>query len=150
MVAGGTLSITSRTWRTIAIGVLCVLSLATTALLYRRQTEDWRGTMKYLIANTRPDDHVLYYDAVGQFAGENYRDWLEPEGAVRPATTGVKPGNSDWVADLNSARRVWLVLYRSQPGDAHTQEIERTLAQRYVRADQRSFTRIIVVEYVAK
>ena len=150
MIASGALSISARVWRRTAIAVLCTLSLATTVLLFRRETEDWRGTMKYLIANTRPDDHVLYYDAVGQFAGENYRDWLQSEGAVRPATTGVKPGNSDWVADLNSARRVWLVLYRSQPGEADTQEIERMLAQRYVRADQRSFTRIIVVEYLAK
>lgn len=149
MIASGALSISSRVWRRTAIGVLCALSLATTVLLYRRETEDWRGTMKYLIANTRPDDHVLYYDAVGQFAGENYRDWLQPVGAARPATTGVKGGTADW-ADFHNASRVWLVLYRSQPGEDDTQAIELKLAQRYVRADQRSFTRIIVVEYAAK
>ena len=34
----------------------------------------WRGEV--LIANARPEDRVLYYQSVGEFAGENYRDWL--------------------------------------------------------------------------
>ena len=53
-----------------------VCRFASTVILYHRVTEDWRGAVEYLIANAGPADHVLYYQPVGEFAGENYRDWL--------------------------------------------------------------------------
>ena len=150
MVASGARSVPSRIWRNAAIGAVCGLSLATTILLYMRETEDWRGAEKYLISNTRPGDRVLYYDSVGQFAGENYRDWLQPRDAARPATTGISRDDVNWFDEVGKAERVWLVLYRAQPGEAAAQEIEHRLAERYVLADQGSFARITVVEYIAK
>ena len=74
MTAIGAQEIPRRVWRGVMIACVCILSLAATVVLYTRVTEDWRGAVSYLIANTQADDRVLYYQPVGYFAGENYRD----------------------------------------------------------------------------
>ena len=71
MTALGALEIRARSWRAIAIAGVWGLSIASTVILYHRVTEDWRGEVQFLIANAGPADRVLYYQPVGEFAGEN-------------------------------------------------------------------------------
>jgi len=150
MVAVGALNIPRRSWRTAMLVFVIALSLVTTAIMYRRVTEDWRGAVRYLIVNTRSDDRVLYYQSVGEFAGESYRDWLQPANLPRPAATGINLGNSGWQLAIDHPRRIWLVLYRAKADDTGAREIERELANEYVNAGEKKFAGVRVIEYRAK
>ncbi len=150
MTAAGAAHIRVRAWRVAAIAGVCVLSLVATVIMYRRETEDWRGAVSYLVAHTRADDRVLYYESVGQFAGESYRDWLQAPGAQRPESAGISLANSDWRRAIDHAPRLWLVLYRAKPDDAETRAIERELNERYAVGGKRDFAGVTIFEYEAK
>src|ERR1019366_1416785 len=75
-VAVGANAIVRPKIRTLAIAAVCVLSLVSTVISYTRVREDWRGVANYLIANANARDRVVYYEGVGNFAAESYRDWL--------------------------------------------------------------------------
>jgi len=147
MLAAGVLQLRSRAWRMGAIAAVCALSLAATTLFYARQTEDWRGAVAYLMANTRPDDRVLYYQSVGQFAAESYRDWLQPSNAARPQTFGISTANGDWERDLDRADRLWLVVYRAKAHEAEALTIQQELSKRYEPGPSKVFHGVTVIEY---
>jgi uncharacterized membrane protein len=144
MTALGAQQLRSRSWRTAAIVGVCVLSLVSVAILYRRVQEDWRGAVNYLIAVGRPGDRVLYYQSVGEFAGENYRDWLPAGDAPRPTPIGVNSA-TEW--DVGDAQRVWLVLYRAKPDDAAVGEIQQELGRRYVAGERKEFRGVTIVPF---
>ena len=129
MTALGAEEIRNRNWRVAAIAGVCGLSLASTVILYHRVTEEWRFVVKELIANARPEDRVLYYQPVGEFAGENYRDWLPGGSAPRPQPFSVSPGAKDWEREIDDAPRVWLVVYRAKPNDAEVDKIQQKLSE---------------------
>ena len=129
-MALGAEQIRSRYWRVAAIAGICGLSLASTVILYHRVTEDWRDVVDYLIANARADDRVLYYQSVGEFAGENYRDWLPGGSGMRPQSVAVNPASNDWGQQIDDAPRVWLVVYRAKPDDAEVDRIRQALNDR--------------------
>ena len=147
MTAVGALRIPRQSWRLVAVTGVCVLSLVGTVMSYSRVTEDWRGAISYLIANERPGDRVLYYQPVGYFAGQNYREWLAGENAYRPVETAVDPTDNSWEQKIENAPRVWLVLYRTRPADAQTRAIEQELLRSYTPGEQKAFRGITVMEY---
>jgi mannosyltransferase len=150
MIAIALLRLPIRAWRVAAIVVVCSLSLATTVLLYRRPSEDWRGAVTYLAANSRPDDRVLYYQSVGEFAGESYRDWLAPANAPRPQAIGIDAANVHWQADLDHVPRIWLVLYREKPNDVEALAVQRALSDHYAAIREQDFYGISVIQYGAR
>ena len=150
MIALGIEQIRSRGWRTAAIAGVCLLSLASTVILYRHVSEDWRGAVTYLIAKARSGDRVLYYQSVGEFAGESYRDWLPGGNQMRPAPVAVNPATMNWYGEVDHAPRVWLVLYRAKPDGPESQRIEGELAKQYRLNQQQSFRGVSVLEYNAK
>jgi hypothetical protein len=123
------------------------LSLASTIVLYRRVSEDWRGALDYLIANARAGDRVLYYQSVGQFAGESYRDWLPGGNQSRPQPVGVDLTNGTWQNEVDDAQRLWLVLYRAKADDSESRVIEQKLAQQYERGEQRDYRGVTIIGY---
>ncbi len=149
MIALGLLRIRRRAWRAAAVGAVCALSLVTTIMLYGRASEDWRATVIYLIAKSRPEDRILYYRSVGQFAGESYREWLQPT-TPKPASTGLDPLDASWPSAIGNSQRVWLVLYRAEPDDAEAKNIQRELGQRYQLDSEKNFTGVTVFQYTAK
>ncbi len=150
MIAIGAGEISSRAWQRSAIAAVCVLSLASTVVMYKRVTEDWRGAVNYLIANAGANDRVLYYQSVGEFAGESYRDWLPGGNQSRPAAIGVDPANLAWENEIDHAPRIWLVQYRANGNDSGSQAIERELMKRYQRSEARDFRGVTVIEYLER
>ncbi len=150
MIAVGVGQISSRTRRWCAVAAICVLSLTSTIIMYRRVTEDWRGAVDYLIANAGANDRVLYYESVGEFAGESYRDWLPGGNQSRPKPVGVDLTNGAWRNEIDHAQRVWLVLYRETADGSDSRAIEQELMQRYQRGEERDFRGVSVVEYVQR
>jgi mannosyltransferase len=149
LIAGGMISIPSRAWRTRAIAAVCALSLTTTIILYRRLNEDWRSAVQYLVANTRPEDGVLYYQPVGEFGGESYRDWVQPPETPRPPGIRVDSG-SEWRRQIDHAPRLWLVLYRAKQGDDEPRAIDSELGKNYVSDGTVSFRGITIIPYRPK
>jgi uncharacterized membrane protein len=147
MIAIGTERISSFSWRGFAIAAVCVLSLAGTIIMYTRVTEDWRGAVNYLIANAGGNDRVLYYQSVGEFAGESYRDWLPGGDRSRPKPASVDAIDGAWKDEIDHAPRVWLVLYRANGSDSGSQAIERELRNRYQRDEERDFRGVNVIEF---
>jgi mannosyltransferase len=150
VVAVSVLQLRARAWRIGAISAVCAISLTTTGLFYVRQTEDWRDGVTYLMANARPDDRVLYFQSVGQFAGESYRDWRQPSNAARPQTFGISAANSDWERDLDHADRLWLVLYRVKEHDAEALTVQQKLSKRYEPGPGKIFQGVTVIEYTRR
>ncbi len=147
MTAVGAEGIRGRAWRTAAMVGVCVLSPASAITSYSRVHEDWRGVTRYLIAEARPEDRVLYYRGEGYFAVENYRNWLPRGSAPRPQGIAVRAGNDDWEKQINGARRVWLVLYRVTLDDPETRTIEATLRNGYSVEREVPFRAVTVIEY---
>ena len=150
MTAAGATEIRSRRWRTAAIVGVCLLSLASVIISYTRVKEDWRGVARYLIAQAHPEDRVLYYQADGYFAAENYRGWLQRGGAPHPQGVIADMANQDWERQIDHAPRVWLVLYRAQPRDPASQTIDAGLRNRYIPEPPLTFRAVTVTEYRAK
>jgi mannosyltransferase len=130
MTAVGVQQVRLVPWRRYAIAAICVLSLVGTFIVYRRVTEDWRGAIGYLIVNARPEDRVLYYQSVGEFAGESYRDWLPGGNKSRPTAIGVDPTRGEWRNEVDHAKRVFVVLYRAKANDAEVDRLRRELLER--------------------
>jgi len=147
MIAVGAGQIGNRARRWCAVAAVCVLSLASTIVMYRRVTEDWRGAVDYLIANARAEDRVLYYQSVGEFAGESYRDWLPGGNQSRPKPVGVDPTDIAWRNEIDHAQRIWLVLYRAKADDSESLAIEQELRKSYRRGAERDFRGVTVIEY---
>ncbi len=132
MTAIGAEAIRPRFWKMIAIMSICGLSLASTVILHFRVTEDWRGAVRYLITHAQPADRVLYYQSVGEFAGENYRDWLPGGSAPRPLPVPVT-ADQNWQQQIDGAAHVWLVLYRAKASDSEVDQIQQSLKRREFR-----------------
>ncbi len=126
---------------------VCALSLASAITSYSRVQEDWRGVTRYLIAEARPGDRVLYYHAEGSFAVENYRNWLPGGSATRPQGIAVSASNDDWTNQINGAGRVWLVLYRAKPDDPLVHAIDTNLRKRYSVEQEVPFRAVTIIEY---
>ena len=117
---------------------------------YSHEREDWRGVANYLIDNARAQDVVLYYQGVGSFAAESYRDWL-PGGSDQPADGGGSEcAGNDWLAKIAGARRVWLVQYPANLSDDTARAVETELHSRYTAVASQHFRAVTVTEFVAK
>jgi len=149
-VVVGALEVPQRRWKNCAIAAVCVTSLVTTMFSYSRVREDWRGATNFLIDNARPQDIVVYYQGVGKFAAESYRDWLPGGGANRPVPVEVQSGSSDWRGKVLGARRVWLVQYPGNVSDDTSRAVEAELYSRYTRVASTPFRGITVTQFVAK
>jgi len=150
MASIGTEEIRSRRWRWACIASVCVLSLVCAINFYQRVQEDWRGVTGYLIAQARPEDRVLYYQGVGYFAAEHYRDWVPVGGASRPHGVRVEAADADWEKEIDGAARVWLVLYRAKRDDAESRAIDASLRNRYKVVQEVPFRAVTVIEYRAE
>lgn len=147
MIALGMEQMRTRMARVSAIAGICFLSLIATVLMYSRVTEDWRGAVSYMIANAGPGDRVLYYQSVGQFAAESYRDWLPGGSGPRPVAIAIDSRNPNWMEELDGTKTVWLVLYRAKEDDAESRRIEGELAGGYKLVRKQGFRGVTVVEF---
>jgi mannosyltransferase len=136
--------------RTLAIAAVCALSLVSTVISYTRMREDWRGVANYLIANAAAQDRVVYYEGVGNFAAESYRDWLPGGANNRPGAIEVSPASNEWREKLAGAGRVWLVLYPTNKRDETASAVETELQQRYMTGETKQFRAVTVTEFVPK
>ncbi len=150
MTAVGALRIRRSRLRISAVACVCILSLVATAISYTRVTEDWRGAVSYLIAESHPGDRVLFYQSLGAFAAENYWNWLPGGGAPRAKEVDVNPPSGDWERQIGDAPRVWLVLYRAKVDDPESRAIEQELLKRYDKGGEKNFRGVTVIEYDAK
>ena len=148
--AAGACALRHRPIRFWAIAGVCALSLVSTMMSYSRPREDWRGVVNFLIDNARAQDVVLYYQPVGNWAAENYRDWLPGGSANRPLAVGVTAQSNDWRGKIAGARRVWLVEYPENPSDDTARSLEAELHSRYTAVATQEFRAITVTEFVAK
>jgi len=148
--AVGACALRHRPIRFWAIAGVCALSLVSTMMSYSRPREDWRGVVNFLIDNARAQDVVLYYQPVGNWAAENYRDWLPGGSANRPLAVGVTAQSNDWRAKIAGARRVWLVEYPENLSDDTARSLEAELHSRYTAVATQEFRAITVTEFVAK
>ena len=149
-VAAAICTLSQRRIATLAVAGVCFLSLVSTAMSYSRVREDWRGAVNFLIDNARSQDVVLYYQSVGGWAAENYRDWLPGGGANRPTPVSVELQSSDWRSKVAGARRVWLVEYPANLPDGTTRTIEAELHSRYSAVAEQKYRAVTVTEFVAK
>jgi mannosyltransferase len=147
--AVGAEAIRSRAWRAAAVAGICVLSLASVIASYSRVQEDWRGVTRYLMAEARPEDRVLYYRGESFFAVENYRNWLPGGSAVRPQGIAVTAGGDEWASQINGAGRVWLVLYRVKRDDPTARAIDASLRTKYGVEQEVPFRAVTIIEYTA-
>ncbi len=148
--AVGACALRERPVRLWAIVGVCALSLVSTSMSYSRMREDWRGAVNYLIDNARAQDVVLYYQPVGNWAAESYRDWLPGGGANRPTALGVSAQSNDWRTKVTGARRVWLVEYPAMTSDDTSRSLEAELHSRYSVVAMQSFRAVTVTEFAAK
>ncbi len=147
-VAVGTCALSQMRWRTAAIVAVCGLSLVSTALSYSRMREDWRGAVNLLIDNARPQDVVVYYRGVGDFAAESYRDWMPGGGANRPSAVEVGAPGADWRTKIVGVRRVWLVEYPANLSDDTSRAVEAELHSHYTAVASFGYRAVTVTEFV--
>ena len=147
MIALGIEQMRTRMARISAVAGVCLLSLIATVVMYQRVTEDWRGAVSYLIANARPGDRLLYYQSVGQFAAESYRDWLPGGSELRLTPIAIDSGNPNWRGELDRTKTVWLVLYRAKVDDPESRAIEGELASDYRPVRKQEFRGVTVVGF---
>ncbi len=148
--AVGACSLRERPVRLLAIAGVCVLSFVSTAMSYSRSREDWRGAVNYLIDNARAQDVVVYYQGVGDWAAENYRDWLPGGNANRPVAVEVNAQSNDWQAKVAGKRRVWLVEYPANVSDDTARALEAELHSRYTAVASHEYRAITITEFVQK
>jgi mannosyltransferase len=149
-VAVGASALAQRRMRVLAVAAVCVLSLVSTVLSYSREREDWRGAANYLIMHATAQDRVVYYQGVGDFATESYRDWLPGGTNNRPVAVEVHPQSNDWRDKIAGARRVWLVRYPANQSDSTALAVETELHSRYAAGETTQFRAVTVTEFVAK
>lgn len=150
MAAIGVEEVRGRSWRWACIASICALSLVCAITFYSRAQEDWRGATGYLMAQARPEDRVLYYQGVGYYAAEHYRDWLSGGNAPRPQGIMVGAADEDWQKEIDGAARVWLVLYRTKQDDPASRAIDASLRNRYKAVKEVPFRAVTVIEYRAE
>ncbi len=148
-VAVGACQIRRPNLRTVAISVVCALTLASTAISYTRVREDWRGVANFLITHASAQDGVVYFAGVGN-PSDSYRDWLPGGQTNRPMSVEVSPRSSEWLAKITGARRVWLLRYPENRDDETVRAVEVELQRRYTQGDTMNFRAITLTEYVAK
>jgi len=136
--------------RSLAIAAACVLSLVSTVISYTRVREDWRGVANYLIANAAAQDRVVYYEGVGNFAAESYRDWLPGGTNNRPTAIEVSSASNEWREKLAGAGRVWLVRYPTNKTDDTARSVELELQRRYTPVETKQFRAITLTEFMRK
>jgi mannosyltransferase len=146
----GAVAIRKRGVRILAIAGVCLLSLVSTVSSYTRVREDWRGVANFLIDHAAAQDHVLYYEGVGNFAAESYRDWLPGGRSNRPTAVEVSPPSTAWRDKSAGAGRVWLVRYPASQNDDTARAVEAELQGRYTAAETRQFRAVTVTEFVPK
>jgi uncharacterized membrane protein len=149
-VAVGANGIARPRMRTLAIVAVCVLSLVSTVISYTRVREDWRGVANYLIANAVSQDRVVYYEGVGNFAAEGYRDWLPGGTNNRPTAIEVSSASNEWRDKLAGAGRVWLVRYPTNRSDDTARAVQAELQSRYAAGETKQFRAVTVTEFVPK
>ena len=149
-VAVGANGIVRPRLRSLAIAAVGVLSLVSTVVSYTRVREDWRGVANYLIANAAAQDRVVYYEGVGNFAAESYRDWLPGGTNNRPMAIEVSSASNEWRDKLAGAGRVWLVRYPANKNDDTAQALQAELQSRYAAGETKQFRAITVTEFAAK
>ena len=149
-IAVGVTAIRQVRTRTLAIAGVCVLSLVSTMISYTRVREDWRGAANYLIDHATAQDRVLYYEGVGNFAAESYRDWLPGGASNRPTAVEVNASANAWQLQIAGARRVWLVRYPANRSDDTARALEMELQSRYSAVETKQFRAVTVTEYLAK
>ena len=147
MTAAAVEEVRWRYWRIGTIAAVCVLSLASVVTAYTRVQENWRGVVRFLMAQADSRDRALYYQGDGSFAAENYRNWI-PGGAVkRPVGIIAGPHNPGWEKQLEGAPRVWLVLYRVKPDDPALLAIDERLRAAYTMEGIAPFRAVTVIQY---
>jgi mannosyltransferase len=149
-VAVGACALAQRRMRILAIAGMCALSLVSTVISYSREREDWRGVANYLIMHATAQDRVVYYEGVGIFATESYRDWLPGGTNNRPVPVEVRPQSNDWRDKIAGARRVWLVRYPANQDDGTALAVETELHSRYTAGEATQFRAVTVTEFVAR
>src|ERR1017187_7157467 len=149
-VAVGANGIRRPRMRTLAIVAVCVLSLVSTVISYTRVREDWRGVANYLIDHASSQDRVVYYEGVGNFAAESYRDWLPGGANNRPVAIEVSSASNEWREKLAGAGRVWLVRYATNKRDDTASAVETELQQRHITGETKQFRAVTVTEFVPK
>ena len=149
-VAVGANGIARPRTRSLAIASVCALTLVSTVISYTRVREDWRGVANYLIANAAAQDRVVYYEGVGNFAAESYRDWLPGGTDNRPVAIEVSSASNDWREKLAGAARVWLVRYPANKTDDTARSVEMELQSRYTPVETKQFRAVTVAEFVPK
>jgi mannosyltransferase len=149
-VAVGARAIQKSGTKRLTLAGVCVLSLVSTVISYTRVREDWRGVANYLIDHAAAQDRVLYYEGVGNFATESYREWLPGGRSNRPTAVEVNPPAVAWREKIAGAGRVWLVRYPAIRSDDTARVIEADLQSRYMAMKIRQFRAVTVTEYVAK
>lgn len=147
MTAVGVQQIPGHRRRTTAVAAVCVLSLVSTGLSYTRVREDWRGVANYLIEHAGSQDRVLYYQPIGYFATESYRDWLPDGQRLRPAGVMVNPPNTEWEKKIAGADRLWLVSYPAKLSDTASRDIAAALQKHFAIAGRQEFRGVTVTEY---
>jgi len=147
-VAAGTSLVRLRSMRVLAIAGVCVLSLVSTVISYTRVREDWRGVANYLILHATAQDRVVYYQGVGNFAAESYRNWLPGGASNRPTAVEVNPPSNAWQQKIAGAGRVWLVEYPANISDDTSRAVEAELHSRYTAAETKLFRAVTVTEFV--
>jgi hypothetical protein len=147
MMAVGVAQINQGRRRLAAIAAVCLLSLVSTVISYTRTREDWRGVARYLMDHAQPQDRVLYYEPIGYFATERYRDWLPGGQVSRPVGVMVNLPNPDWEKKIAGAGRVWLVTFPAKPRNSTANAIVAELQKRYTVVAEQRFRAITVSEY---
>jgi mannosyltransferase len=150
MTALGVEQISCRGWRSAAFAGVILFSLSCTFIVYARETEDWRSAVGYLVTNAHTKDRVLYYQSVGEFAAESYRDWLPGGTGPRWAPVAVDANDTEWEQRIASAPHVWLVLFRAKNNDPEARAIAQELSKHYQAGVGKTFHGVTIVEYDAK
>lgn len=148
MVAAGLEEISRSSYRRWATIAVCIISLVTVALSYGKVREDWRGATGFIIANVRSDDGLLYYDAVGSFAVDTYREKVLGNQISYGHEVQVFPPDVTWKQQLGEPARVWFVRYPDKLNNDAIRDLEAHLSQSYKPVHTTVFRAITITEYL--
>lgn len=116
--------------RNAILPLFIVLSVVAVILSYSRTREDWRGTVRYISAHTRPADKLWFSRSYGATPYDYYSRRMS-HGGLQPAV----------VADKEAARRanerMWIIIYPSNTPDV--QQIESAISHGYTLQPQPPF-----------
>jgi hypothetical protein len=89
----------------------------------------------------------LYYEPIGYFATESYRNWLPGGQVSRPVGIMVSPPNPDWEKKIAGASRVWLVTYPAKLRNPNIDAVSAELQKHFPLVNQQRFRAVTVTEY---